>query len=212
MTLKRVVLSVLTVVALVLVSQDLLHSWNQPQIQSRLELYQTNLMLHAAEWRGAGVEGAGLEKASSTLIGEDAFAKALKEYQEAGESAEKSLERARSQLQALPEEGVDLPPAPPAPALDKSTVQTEQKLQRQQLLVSINKLSELIEELDLRLGVLQAHQQQSSAALKTWTDLLLRKPRHTDLVRTAEVLVALWSDPPRILPSAEPVLKGHLDG
>ncbi|WP_017715794.1 CPBP family intramembrane glutamic endopeptidase [Kamptonema formosum] len=212
MTLKRLILSVLTVVALALVSLDLLHSWNQPQIQSRLELYQTNLLLHAAEWRSRAVGGAGLETARNTLIGEDAFETALKQYQEARESAEKSLEKARAQLQVLPEEGVDLPPAPPEPAPDKSTVQTAPRSERQQLQVSINKLSDLIEELDLRLGILQAHQQQADAALKTWTDLLLRKPSRADLVRAADVLVALWSEPPRILPSAEPVLKRHLDG
>jgi hypothetical protein len=51
MTIKRIVLVILTVLAIALIGQDLLASWSQPQFQSRLELYQTNLVLQATEWQ-----------------------------------------------------------------------------------------------------------------------------------------------------------------
>jgi hypothetical protein len=43
MTIKRLILSMLTVVAILFAGTSLLESLRQPQIQSRLELYQTNL-------------------------------------------------------------------------------------------------------------------------------------------------------------------------
>ena len=49
---KRVVLTALTLLAVFLVGTYLVQSFNQPQVQSRLELYQTNLLLHVAEYQG----------------------------------------------------------------------------------------------------------------------------------------------------------------
>nr|WP_317109545.1 hypothetical protein [Chroococcidiopsis sp. SAG 2025] len=44
MTIKRVVLSALTVLTVLLAGASLWQSWQQPQFQSRLELYETNLL------------------------------------------------------------------------------------------------------------------------------------------------------------------------
>ena len=52
MTLKRLILIVLTVGIVFSVGLRLWQSWSQPQFQSRLELYQTNLVLQASEWQG----------------------------------------------------------------------------------------------------------------------------------------------------------------
>jgi len=49
---------------------SLVESWKQPQIQSRLELYQTNLLLHAAQWQPENSEEANLTNARNTLVGE----------------------------------------------------------------------------------------------------------------------------------------------
>ena len=50
MRIKRLILSILTIVTIAFISFSLISSVTQPQIQSRLELYQTNLLLHAGEW------------------------------------------------------------------------------------------------------------------------------------------------------------------
>ncbi|MGL6139042.1 MAG: CPBP family intramembrane glutamate endopeptidase, partial [Planktothrix sp.] len=52
MTPKRWILAILTLLAISFLGLSLLNSWTQPQIQSRLELYQTNLLLHASQWQG----------------------------------------------------------------------------------------------------------------------------------------------------------------
>lgn len=208
--LKRLILSGLTVLALYLIAADLIQSLNQPQIQSRLELYQTNLVLHAAEWRGGTVAGDSFDVARKSLIGEDAVEGALKQYREARETAEKSADRMRSQLQQLEEEARQLQPAPAAPASDVRIVQISPTLeQRKQLQASLSEQKARIDEIDLRLGILQVQQNQTAEALATWASL---KDGAAPLAKTAEVLAALWSEPPRTLPNAETLLKRHLDG
>ena len=85
MTIKRLILAVLTILAVLQVSLSLIDSWNQPQIQSRLELYQTNLLLHAAEWQDEKPSSNGEDKSALTvrdaIIGENPFAAAQKQYQ-----------------------------------------------------------------------------------------------------------------------------------
>lgn len=94
MTIKRLILIVLTAVAIALLSLSLYHSWSQPQFQSRLELYQTNLVLQASEWRGDNLEGVDIGTARQTLLGEKPIENALKQYQEARQSAQANLEKA----------------------------------------------------------------------------------------------------------------------
>jgi len=54
MSLKRYVLAVLSILVAVLVSVSLLGSYLEPQPQSQINLFQTNLALQAAEWQGIG--------------------------------------------------------------------------------------------------------------------------------------------------------------
>jgi hypothetical protein len=75
MTLKRIFLSILTAIAIGLVGLSLLASWNQPQIQSRLELYQTNLLLHASEWKGENNSSSNLTSARNSIVGSDAISR-----------------------------------------------------------------------------------------------------------------------------------------
>ncbi|HBY76934.1 MAG TPA: CPBP family intramembrane metalloprotease domain-containing protein, partial [Cyanobacteria bacterium UBA11148] len=68
--LKLVILVVLTIAVLFQISFSLVQSWSQPQIQSRLELYQTNLLLHATEWQSQTSEAADdLTPTRNALIG-----------------------------------------------------------------------------------------------------------------------------------------------
>jgi hypothetical protein len=55
---RRLVLVVLTIIAIANITSSLVRSWGQPQIQSRLELYQTNLLLHASEWQDKNADAA----------------------------------------------------------------------------------------------------------------------------------------------------------
>ena len=185
MTIKRVVLAVLTVLAIALIGQDLLASWSQPQFQSRLELYQTNLVLQATEWQG---DDPGLVSVRNGIIGSEPVKSATKQYEELRQSAQKNLERTQMLLAS-------------------STADPSLK-------GSLPKLERLLAELDLRLGVLQVQQGQKAIGQKTWAGVIQQtdgKASLEPLSKTADVLTGLWSDPPRLVPDAEQALKKNLD-
>ena len=185
MTIKRIVLVVLTVLAIALIGQDLLASWSQPQFQSRLELYQTNLVLQATEWQG---DDPGLVSVRKGIIGGEPVKGAATQYEELRQSTQKNLERTQLLLAS--------PTAEPS------------------LKASVPKLERLLAELDLRLGVLQVQQGQVAKAQKTWAGVVERttaKPNLEPLQQTAKVLAGLWSDPPTLVPEAEVSLKQNLD-
>ncbi len=212
MTIKRLILSVLTVLAILLAGASLLESWKQPQIQSRLELYQTNLLLHAAEWQPEASEGGNFTSARNTLIGEKPFEAAAEQYEEARKLAQTNLEKAKNQLEKLRSQPVTTPTTP-KPQSDIAPVTDTSRLRQQQLLQqSLNKLQQLVAELDLRRGLLQAQQGQIDKAIKTWTELQQRSPKESSLVETSAVLTGLWSNPPRLLPNAQQLIQDNLDG
>lgn len=224
MSLKRLIkwflLGLLTVWAILQLSLSLIESWSQPQIQSRLELYQTNLLLHAAEWQGekadsgtASGSSPNLTAVRNTLFGDDPVKTAEKQYQEVRQSAQTTLAKIRSQLQSQ----AVAPPQAAQPQVSYPPVESpRQKLQTgQELQESSTRLERLIDELDLRIGVLQAQKGETKAALTTWTELINRSQKQSQyqsLAKTARVLVGLWSQPPRLLPDAQQQIQKDLDG
>ena len=212
MTIKRLILSILTVAVILLAGASLLDSWKQPQIQSRLELYQTNLLLHAAELQPQTSEGAQVASARNTLVGEKPFEAAIEQYQEARKLTQTNLEKAQQQLKELRSQPITTPTTPKpeseiAPITDTSRLRQQQVLQK-----SLNQLESFSGELDLRLGLLQVQQGQTDAAIKTWTNLSQRSPKESSLGETADVLTGLWSNPPRLLPNAQQLIQDNLDG
>ena len=211
MTLKRFILGVLTIAILFILSLSLIASWGQPQIQSRLELYQTNLLLHAAEWKG-DAQGVDFKSARETLIGVEPLKAAQKQYEQARESAQTALQQTQQQLKQLQPLEIQPPEKPlkVTPALETSVSPKPQPLQAR-----IQQTEQLINELDLRLGILQVEQAQTDAALKTWTEVNQRvqsQPNAEPIAKTAAVLVGLWSSPPRLLPDAQQLINQQLDG
>ena len=227
MTIKRIILSVLTVLAILLAGVSLWESWQQPQIQSRLELYQTNLLLQASQWQPQESEGKNLSAARDALVGDKPLAAAGEQYQAARDSAVKNLDKAQAQLKELRSQPISTPATPKpqseiAPATDTSRLRQQQLLQK-----SINQLEKVIAELDLRLGILQTQQGQTDKALKTWERVRAKGsggensaknsslapaplPLAPDL--TANVLIGLWSNPARLLPDAQQLIQANLDG
>ncbi len=212
MTIKRLILSLLTVVALFFAGVSLFESWNQPQIQSRLELYQTNILLHAAQWKPKA--GANLTTARNTLIGEKPLETATEQYKEARQLAQTNLEKAKSQLEQLRSQPLNAPATPKPQSEIAPITDTSRPRQQQQLQKSLNQVERLTVEIDLRLGLLQVEQGQTDTALKTWTDLKKRSLAQSQesLVETSAVLVGLWSNPARLLPNAQQLIQANLDG
>ncbi|NDJ19631.1 CPBP family intramembrane glutamic endopeptidase [Myxacorys almedinensis] len=196
MTAKRIFLGLLTLVAAASVFLSLFESWNQPQFQSRLTLYETDLLLQASEWQGAQQLNGSGEKPVQT---------ALEAYQKTRKSTEGAIATLHSRI--------DDPSSPMATA----------QLRQQQ---------SLLNELDVRIGVLQAQENQVAAAIATWSQLksvpsaidpvpepprtvrstLNQRPVSTSIQNTASVLSDLWSKPAKISPKAEPILKQNLNG
>ncbi len=191
MTVKRLILALLTVLAVVQMSLSLLESWNQPQIQSRLELYQTNLLLHAAEWQDSD------RPLSHALIGKQPLEAAEKQYTEVRQTAEKTQQKLQSELAAI------------------SVIPQGQRSEGKELQATIVQLDRLITELDLRLGILQIQQGQKDTGLKTWQDLIARtasQPQLSQLSQLAALLSDLWNQQLELSTEIPKQLQTNLDG
>ncbi|EAW36845.1 type II CAAX endopeptidase family protein [Lyngbya sp. PCC 8106] len=93
MTPKRIILGILTLLTIILVGSSLIDSITQPQIQSRLELYQTNLILHATEWQPDPEFKQDFNTLKTNLLGENASKSALQQYENLQEAAQDNLEK-----------------------------------------------------------------------------------------------------------------------
>ncbi|MBF2089882.1 MAG: CPBP family intramembrane metalloprotease [Synechococcales cyanobacterium K44_A2020_017] len=219
MPLRPLILGILTVLVVLRVSTLLLASWNEPQITSRLQLYQTDLLLNAAELDivSSSSEAGDVPPVQNVLVGANPLATALKQYQEVRESAETSLQGFQKRLDDLNTNAAGAsPPAiatPSRPAAAESTQTLQRAIQQQQ---------SLLNQLDVRIGLLQVNQDETQSALELWQQVMERSPppssesttAATDppLGLTAEILSGLWSQPARILPEAEANVQKNLDG
>ncbi|MDJ0733505.1 MAG: CPBP family glutamic-type intramembrane protease [Nostocaceae cyanobacterium] len=186
MTIKRLLLILLTLVAISFYGQALFNSWQKPQIQSRLQLYQTNIVLQAQQWEPEDNDAENLKTARDALVGKKVLESATKQYQKVRKSAETSLQKIKQQL--------------------------EQTNSDPQLQKSLEELQNLIPELDLRLGILQARQQKTEKAIQTWTQLQQNSQINPEFATTAAALEGLWSEPPRILPNSQQLIQSNLEG
>ncbi|MEA5578589.1 type II CAAX endopeptidase family protein [Anabaena sp. UHCC 0451] len=210
MTLKRLLLIGLTLLSIMLSGLSLFASWQKPQFQSRLELYQTNIVLQAQTWQPEDRNDESFLAIREAIVGDKPLESATKQYQQARESVQTNLDKAENKLAKLRAQDLTAitPPKPlPNDPLDTKTSLQEQQ---QQLEKSVHKLQKLRDELDLRLGILQVQQGETATALKTWSQV--QKPSQTDFKEVAQVLTGLWSDPPQLLPNAQPLIQENLEG
>ena len=215
---KRLILVGLTIFALFNITVSLIVSWGQPQIQSRLELYQTNLLLHAAQFQDKKTPTTttkdstkDLTNAREVLIGKEPFKEAQKQYQEARKEAQKTQAQIAAKLDNLSSSEVSSSTDSTQPKLP---VSTRAKLagSSQDLQQSLSEVKQLVDELDLRLGIFQAQQGETSSAIQTWNQLINRDSVAKDSIKqAAAVLTNLWSNSPRLLPDAEVIIQKNLD-
>jgi len=193
MTFKQTILIALTAVIALLLGIALFSSLNQPQIQSRLELYQTNLVLRASNWQPP-TDDPQLQELRDLWLGEEIFQSSLEQYQESRQSTVSQIEELRSQQAA------------------NLLAEESELAQSQQLDESIAQLQELKNRLDLRIGLLQVQQGKTEEAIAAWTDLSDRDNISPSLAQTAWTLEQLWSQPPQVESNAEATLQQNLDG
>ncbi|MEH1840486.1 MAG: type II CAAX endopeptidase family protein [Nostoc sp.] len=212
MTLKRLVLIfVLTPIAVLLAVSALFGSWQEPQFQSRLELYQTNIALQAQAWQSEDSSNRNLQAIQEAILGDQPLEGATKQYEEARQSVEANLDKVNNKLGQLRSQP-EITPIPPKPLPEVPPTTKTSKQGQQQLQQSLKQLQKLLAELDLRLGILQAQQGQTDTALKTWSELQQRSDINPEFGETAAVLSGLWSNPPRLLQNSQEQIQKNLEG
>jgi len=209
MTIKRLILFfVLTPIAILLSVSSLFGTLQEPQFQTTLELYQTNIALQAQAWQPEDSDDENLSAITAAILGENPLESATKQYQQVRQSVETNLDKIQNQLtqsQAIPIPPKPLPDAPPD---NQASLQENQgKLQQ-----SVQRLQKLRADLDLRLGILQAKEEKTDTAIKTWGELQQSSQINPEIWETAAVLSGIWSNPPQLLPNAQQLINKNLDG
>lgn len=214
--LKQLVLIGIALIVVALMGGSLLGSLGEPQVNDRLQLYQTDLLLHATEVGATEASDPGLVTAQKALLGDQPLDEALKQYQKVRESAATNLNKFQQQLERVATKdglkNVELkadaaPPTVSSLAADSSEVKRIQS--------SIQQQQALIDQLDLRIGILQAEQGQIQEALQTWKrvqGIQSETGNQKALSQTANILAGLWSNPPRLLPDADQPIQQNLEG
>ncbi|MDX2215179.1 MAG: CPBP family glutamic-type intramembrane protease [Oculatellaceae cyanobacterium bins.114] len=192
---KQFILGALAILVVIYVGFALLSSFGEQQISSRLELYQTDLLLHVTEVPAENEFGFNSDTRKAVL-GEEPVKTALEEYQELRKSAATNLSRLSDRLNQT---------------LAESNPSTQTDAGVETLKTTLSQQQELITQLDLRIGLLQTQTAAIPAALQTWSEIANSASPST-LSETARVLTGLWSEPPRLLPDAEAQLQKNLDG
>ncbi|PSB02827.1 CPBP family intramembrane glutamic endopeptidase [Merismopedia glauca] len=196
-TIKRVLLVILTIIAVGQTTVSLFNSWQQPQTQSRIELYQTNLVLNATEWKkfteaSSNKDADIYPKLREQLIGKEPLKNAQKQYEELKTSLTKTQD-----------------------SIKGDSLRDGKAGRSSSILAQTERIGSIVDELDLRIGILQAEQGQTNAALETWTNLIERSKFKTDGLnnfKTVAVLIDLWTDKSSITATSETQIKANLDG
>lgn len=208
MTIKRVILAILTIFAIVYSGSSLKNSFSQPQIQSRLELYQTNLVLQVAEFKSNPTNDFDLNSAVSSVVGQDPYAAASDKYQQVHQELLASRRQFQAQLQQLSQtEAATLEVADPPSQTSNLALKT-------QLNREILALNQFLDEIDLKRGILLGLQNKSTKAIALWSEVINRldNPQSPN-TQTATVLTKLWQDQAANLDAdAKAIIQSNLDG
>jgi uncharacterized protein len=211
---KRLFLALMTLVAVSTMVSSLVASWQQPQIQSRLELYQINLLLQASQWQPASSDLAsdlGLkannnwQQLRGVILGEEPIKIAQEQYQNARRADQKILDELTKELSQ-----------PETNETGKSATTGAVDSQSDKI---ISQLEEVIPQLDIALGILDMELGNRQTARETWQKLLdsqpnsqikpqpNSQPKVTKTTQaTAKILLNLWSDRPPSEIKIEPKL------
>lgn len=189
MTPKRIVLSVLTLLVVWVMGSSLAKSLGEPQVGNQLQIYQTDLLVQASEWNGSGLPANEVAQFRTAVFGEDALGSAVEQYREVRKDAATSLVRLQQQLKSAPQ---------PADGEQNNSMLA---IARSQQL--------LIDQIDLRLGMVQAQQNKIDTALDTWQSLANRPSPNA---KAAATLIDLWKTPPVVRPEAATVINSQLRG
>ena len=103
---RRIILGILTAFVLYKLIFSLIGTIDRPQIQGKFELYQTNLVLVAAEWKPT-TELEGLGALQTAIIGTEFLKAATQQYEAARTSDVQAIEKLNLSLTGLTAESTD---------------------------------------------------------------------------------------------------------
>ncbi len=187
MTLKRIVLSILTGLVALVVASSLYESFSQPQVTGQLQLYQSDLLLQASEWDELKNNDE-FKPLGDALLGAKPLETVAKQYKSVRQEAVAGVMRSQKQLAAQ-----DMV-RNPQPGKFKTAISQQQTL---------------IDEIDLKLGLIATQQKDIDAARQRWQPLAEGDGATANL---SEVLLALWATPSVIEPTVEAVITDQLNG
>ncbi|MGB3138053.1 MAG: CPBP family intramembrane glutamate endopeptidase, partial [Nodosilinea sp.] len=198
-SIRRLILMLMTALVGLVVVQSLLSSWNEPQVANQLQLYQTDLLLEGSAWKGEGLPPDQWPQLRQGLLGKDPVAAAQEQYEEVREQAVEGLTQEPSlKAAAAPSDSI----ADEANAGKPLARRLKNALTQQEL---------LIERLDLRLGLMDAYQGQTKAAIARWRQVRDSETATAPALRTADTLIRLWQDE-QVTPEDEAWLQTALNG
>ena len=208
--LRRIILGILTVFVLYKLIFSLIGTIDRPQIQGKFELYQTNLVLVAAEWKPT-TELEGLGALQTAIIGTDFLKAATQQYEAARTSDVQAIEKLRLSLADLTAE----------PMLqDRGS--TNDKTSKQSIALQTNLINKTIsaaqleiDKIDLRIGILQAARKHPEQAIETWQKVGTTSGQPTSK-NIAASLIDIWKQPTGIdrnnAPQIEAEINTNFDG
>ncbi len=139
MKLRQIILSILTFVVLIPIFLSLFISFQEPQVQSDLQLYQTDIILQGSE---LDLEKFEIPIPRNTLLGKDSYEIAEKQYQKVQTEFTQNLERLKQKYTS-----------------ETLTVERDKKIKKQE---------RLLNQIILKKGIIQAANHQTAKAIKTW--------------------------------------------
>ncbi|MEM1367175.1 MAG: type II CAAX endopeptidase family protein [Cyanobacteria bacterium P01_H01_bin.15] len=201
MTLKRLLLLVLTLISVGPALLSLGGSLNQPQIQARLQLYQTNLVLAATEFTGFDdTDPVEAESLRNALLGTEPYTTAIAQFKEAETQAVQTREQLQAQLERQFDDSVEDGSTLAAEVVSQATIaQTE---------TTLTETTEFIAQTQVLIGLLQTQTDEPTQAFQNW-EQAGQNPRNSSIAQT---LQALWSEPAQPVADAELTIKNGLDG
>ncbi|MFM7437201.1 MAG: hypothetical protein ACKO2V_01145, partial [Snowella sp.] len=213
---KRLILAVLTVISLIPFFLSLFGSLNEAQIQSNLELSQTNLLLDATEIQNdlgelsQELSAEQIKSLEKLLLGNEPYSIAENQYKEARNSIQKNVDQLNNQLAKV----ASLANSEENSLRDFKLIQKNTS-QEKLIEKNITKVKTNLYETDLKIGLIQARQDKILEAQQIWEKLINLESIDGQLdkiQKTAQVLKELWTNPAIADQNAELILTENLKG
>jgi uncharacterized protein len=196
-SLRRIVLSLLTVFVLIKLIFSLIATIDRPQIQGKFELYQTNLVLEASAWQPTAAD-AGWGELQKAIVGTDVLSAARQQYQTARATDLKTIAKFEEDLAQLETTAV-------GNKIDK-TVKAEIATIEQTIAAAKSE----IDQIDLRLGIVLSAENQPDKAIETW-EKVRAHARQTRSKNVATTLIDLWEKSTTITTTTAPKIATEIN-